>query len=64
MQKIKETLGLKVNEFTLLIQNQIEKVKYDQTFQPIQLPIKSAVERKLSIYILIMNIRHKLTMMT
>ena len=30
-----------------MIQNQIEKVKYDQTFQPIQLPIKSAVEREI-----------------
>ncbi|MDU2354720.1 MAG: DNA-processing protein DprA, partial [Anaerococcus sp.] len=45
--KDKETLGLKVNEFTFLIQNQIEKVKYDQTFQPIQLPIKSSVEREI-----------------
>lgn len=45
--KDKETLGLKVNEFTLLIQNQIEKVKYDQTFQPIQLPITSSIEREL-----------------
>ena len=30
-----------------MIQNQIEKVKYDQTFQPIQLPIKSSVEREI-----------------
>ena len=30
-----------------MIQNQIEKVKHDQTFQPIQLPITSSIEREL-----------------
>ena len=30
-----------------MIQNQIEKVKHDQIFQPIQLPIKSSIEREI-----------------
>ncbi|MGW9856037.1 uncharacterized protein ACUXIR_000472 [Staphylococcus hominis] len=45
--KDKETLGLKVNEFTLLIQKQIEKVKLNQEFQPLKLPIKSCVEQEI-----------------